>query len=116
MIAISMTAKRKPNGELEVVHPGISAQTFRYALLALVLTMHPLGRQALRSLGFELPEPPPAVELTKKVDQLSIAVDEVARRLEKTEQNTLSLSARFERFDVDFQRFRAASEPKTIVE
>lgn len=52
-----MTVKKKSSGELEEVKSSLTTNSFRWALLVLVLSMHPWGRAFLSQIGFNIPNP-----------------------------------------------------------
>lgn len=51
-----MTVKKKSSGELEEVKSSLTTNSFRWALLVLVLSMHPWGRMFLEQWGFNAPK------------------------------------------------------------
>lgn len=69
-----MTVKKKSSGELEEVKSSLTTNSFRWALLVLVLSMHPWGRAFLSQIGFNIPNP--ATE--KQKEELVIPKDAVS--------------------------------------
>lgn len=65
-----MTARRKETGEMELI-PGMGTKSFRVALLMLVISMHPLGRQILGTVGFKFPDEQKLVVATEKAADTS---------------------------------------------
>lgn len=61
-----MTVRKKETGETMEIIPGMGTKTFRTFLLVLVISMHPLGRQILGTVGFKFPDEQKLVVATEK--------------------------------------------------
>lgn len=108
-----MTAKRKPDGELEVVKWGLSTQGFRVALLVLVLSMHPLGRQLLATFGFQFPDQKRITEAADQVTLLQAKVDGLAKDVDTVKTSQQALTTKVETLDhtitgfqIDFTKYK----------
>lgn len=115
--------KDGPSNNLEIVKWGMSTNVFRMALLVLVLSMHPLGRQVLGTFGFKFPDEQKLVVATDeakavKQDIASLQKDvtdlkDVATR---TTANNAIINAKLDRlestftgFQVDFNKWKLIS-------
>lgn len=109
-----MTARRKPDsGELEIVRWGLGTNGFRVALLVLVLSMHPLGRSILSTVGFRFPDEQKitvAAEASKdlgtKVDELSKDLARVKDDVKDVKTTVNNLQTTVSGFQVDFDKYR----------
>lgn len=63
-----MTIRKKPEGGLELV-PGLGANSIRTILLVFVISMHPLGRSLLSTVGIRYPDEQKLSVATEKTDQ-----------------------------------------------
>ena len=125
-----MTVRRKPETDEWELKNNWTTRGFRIALLILVASMHPVGRDILHGLGFNIPRDPGVVslEITKQLEEVKATQgagrkvqeevkEELARtnrnlgeRLDKTDLAVKELSSKFSMFEVDFSKYR--KEPK----
>lgn len=112
-----MTIRKKDTGENEIVKWGLGTNTFRTALLVLVLSQHPLGRQILGTVGFKFPDEQKIAKVEEKADGVNAQTAEMAKDIAalKTDVKAIatkvdSLDIRFHGFEVDFDKYR--KEPK----
>lgn len=111
-----MTVKKKltRNGEeLQEVRSSFATNGFRWALIVLVASMHPLGRTLLGQMGFVLPDQAGEKRLVEEVQQVKADVGglkkdiaDVKVDLHVTSNKVDDLSRTFTGFQVDFERYR----------
>lgn len=124
-----MTVKKKPTTDdakdgafLEVVDRTLGTKGFRLAMLALLLSMHPLGRQILGTVGFKFPDEQKITVAAEQASQskteigmLVESVKELGRDVSAIKANNAILNAKVDRLDqaftgfqVDFNRYKTA--------
>lgn len=108
-----MTIKKKPTGELEEVKQSLTTNSFRWALLFLVLSMHPVGRSFLGTMGFVLPDQASEKRTQEEVqhlkEDLAAVKQDIAKVKEdvgdvKTSVDTLRVA--ITGFQVDFDKYK----------
>lgn len=100
-----MTVKKRSSGELEEVKSSLTTNSFRWALLVLILSGHPLGRMFLEQWGFKVPIP----VTEKKAESVAIPKDAVSM-LEKMD-STLAEIAKNQRWQVEQEVKRIQWQP-----
>lgn len=127
-----MTVRRKPTlegdptdpNELQIVKWGLGTKSFRVAILVLVLSMHPMGRQLLGTFGFEFPDQRKltiaADEAKKAQEQVSTivqALTDIKRDVDSIKANNAILNSKVDKlevvftgFQVDFQHYKTPNE------
>lgn len=108
-----MTVKRGLDSRLEVVRWGLSTNVFRSAVLVLVLSMHPLGRQVLGTFGFKFPDEQKlnvAAEQAKDVHvditALQKDVSDLKDVASRMTANNAIINAKLDRLDQAFTGFQ----------
>ncbi len=117
-----MTARRRPDGDLEEVKSSLTTNGFRWGLLVLVASMHPLGRQALSMAGFQLntTEVKTAEQVVKtddKVKKLDEDIAAIKLDVAGVKSDVKDVKAKVDQismFQVDFERWKAqpGSQPR----
>lgn len=119
-----MTARRKEPGDLEIVQFGLGTKSFRVALLILVVSMHPLGRQMLATFGFEFPDQrkltvatEESKTVTSDIKVLKDDVKELKDNMVQTKSDTAVINQKldglqrtFTGFTIDFDKYRPHKE------
>lgn len=92
---------------------GLGTPGFRIALLVLVISMHPVGRQFLSTFGFEFQDQRKIAQAAAAADDLHLQVDQLTRSTADVQKNVEVLSAKVDRleqsftgFQVDFAKYR----------
>lgn len=112
-----MTARRRDNGELEVVKMGPFNFTYRSLLVVLVLSITPLGDRMWEQMGLERTmktvNAGPIAEIKREVRLLHDDVDAlredagvVKTDVRSTRVSVNALQQQFAVFDVDFKKYR----------
>lgn len=122
-----MTVRNKAKHELELVGPGanvinylLGPSGFRFLVLILVLTMHPLGRQILGTFGFEFPDQRKLTLAAEKVSVTEAQLNGLVEDVKDLKQNMLALKAgdmilnskvdnlehTFHGFQIDFNKWK----------
>lgn len=108
-----MTVKKKANGDFDIVKQGLGTNGFRFALLVLVVSMHPLGRQLLGTFGFEFPDQRKLTEATteaqnvrRDIENLKENVKEIKDSSEINRANNAIVNTKLDRLDQTFTGFQ----------
>jgi outer membrane murein-binding lipoprotein Lpp len=106
-----MTARREPSGELQEVKSNLTTNSFRWALLVLVASMHPMGRTVLKTAGFDLPAPDAVtaktiLEVQRDVNDVKGEVAQVKTDVAQVKSDIKDAKIQFARFEVDFDRWK----------
>lgn len=110
-----MTVKKRKTADgqsedLQEVRPSMMTSSFRWALIILVASMHPIGRSVLGQMGFVLPDQASEKRLEEKVMKVEHDVAEVKKDVAAVKEDVKDVSTKVTGFQVDFERFKR--EPK----
>lgn len=121
-----MTVRKKDDAlsELQIVKWGLGTKGFRLAILVLVLSMHPIGRQLLGTFGFEFPDQrkltiaaDEAKKAQEQVESIVSSLIDMRKDIDAIKANNAIINSKVDKlelvftgFQVDFTKFKA--EPK----
>ncbi len=115
-----MSPPKKDPTVNEMLRSGFGVGFFRTAILVLVLSMHPIGRQLLGTFGFEFPDQKKlnvAAEQAStvkqdlagfqtSVNQLQTDFNAIKLNMNNVNNKVDMLDHSFQGFQVDFERFK----------
>lgn len=110
-----MTVKRKApdSSDLQIVNWGVKTNTWRAAVIILILSMHPIGRQLLGTFGFEFPDQrklsvaaDEAKASRTEITQLAESAKDLRQDVAQIKANNATLNTRFDAFEQTFSGFR----------
>lgn len=105
-----MTVKRKVKAdgeeELQEVRPAFTTTGFRWALIFLVASMHPIGRSLLGQMGFVLPDQASEKRLAEEVQQIKVEVADLKKDLQNSTEKVDKLALAITGFQVDFAKYK----------
>lgn len=85
-----------------------TTRSFRVALIILVASMHPVGREWLNALGFKIPRDAGIVadEVNKTLAELAGRQMSLEKKLDDMTSKVVDVDRRFYQFEVDFERYK----------
>lgn len=104
-----MTVKKKTTDkgeELQEVRPAFTTTGFRWALIVLVASMHPIGRSLLGQMGFVLPDQASEKRLSEEFQGIKTEVAEIRKELKTTSDKVDKLAFAFTGFELDFAKYK----------
>lgn len=102
-----MTAKRKDDGELEVVNIGGRTVTYRTALLLLVALATPAGDRIWTAIGISTPTSPAQIaHIESRLADTEKKVESVGKKVDAISSDLTLVSTRLTGFLVDFDRYK----------
>jgi len=103
-----MTARRRDDGELEVITLGGKTITYRAALLLLVASITPLGDKVWTAAGISRdPSVPGIARIEKRLKDVERSLTEVEKSVGDVHDDVDTLSKKFTMFDVNFTKYRS---------
>lgn len=106
LLPITMTVKKKLDGELQEVKSSFTTSGFRWALIVLVASMHPIGRSLLGQMGFVLPDQASEKRVQEEITQVKTDLADVKKEVGSVKTKVETLDNKFTGFQVDFNRFK----------
>lgn len=100
-----MVARRRDTGEEFQLQTPWTTKGFRTVLVVLVASMHPVGREILNKLGFDIPRDP-GIAMSKDLKSINSRLDELNDKIDATDVKVTSLTKRFGTFEVDFSNYK----------
>lgn len=100
-----MTIKRKSTGDLEEVKPSFTTSGFRWALIVLVVSMHPVGRALLAQMGFVLPDQAGEKRLQEEVQLVKADIAEARKEISGVKSDVGAVKADVAAVKSDVQGF-----------
>lgn len=117
-----MTVRRKDDGTTSILSWGLKESSYRAAVLCLVLSMHPLGRQVLGTFGFKFPDEQKVTEVASKADGAREEIRAIAETVAglKTDMTQLKIdstntSQKVDRLEQTFHGFEINFNTKATV-
>lgn len=119
-----MTARRKDDGNIEVLSWGPGTKAYRFILLGAVLAATPIGQNVLNSVGIKTPVADELAGLKVQSTALKVQVEDVNKDVHSLKDDVAALKTDvaavkvksdhmeqvFGVFQVDFEKYR--KEPK----
>lgn len=100
-----MTAKRKDNGDLEVIHLGKYTFTFRTAMILLLVSLTPIGNRVWLVLGLDnatLGD----TKLMSKFEAVDQRVDKLEKQLSEIQADVGMVNRKVTGFLIDFDKYK----------
>lgn len=126
-----MTVRKAPategeEGLLQVVDRTLGTKSFRTIILLLILSMHPVGRQILGTVGFEFPDQKKltvaadeALKLQNNLVTIAETVKDLKSDMATVKANNAIINAKVDRleqtftgFQIDFNKYRKPESDK----
>lgn len=108
---MTMTAKRKDNGDLEVIQLGRYTVTYRTALMLVALSLTPIGNKLWVAVGLDTVATLNASNVEKKVEVVEKRLDRVEAKVDDVHDDLQKMSVKFTGFVVDFDKYKKEKVP-----
>lgn len=107
-----MTIKRRDTGEDFTINQGWTTKSFRLAVVVLIASMHPVGRELLNAAGFKIPRDPGIVaeevkhQTSIQTETVTQQITDLSKKVDTLTTNMADAERRFTGFQLDFERYK----------